>query len=115
MKRPDVKAKLKGQWNSDSIPWNAGKKGVYSDETIEKMRQSAINKNISAETEMERRKKISEYQQKNNAIRNGVLDVDTGIEYKSIADYCEKTNTSWYKTKRYRTEGKIKVYENKNN
>ena len=109
MKRPEVKEKLKGQYNSDSIPWNAGKTDVYSDETIEKMRQSAIDRTISDETEMERRRKISEYQQQNNPIRKGVLDNDTGIEYKSIAEYCEKTNTSWYKTKRYRIEGKITI------
>lgn len=114
MRSDDVRRKI-SESNKGRIPWNAGKKGVYSEETIEKMRQSAINKNISEETEMERRKKISEYQQENSPIRKGVLDVETGVEYKSIAEYCEKTNTSWYKTKRYRKEGKIKVYENKNN
>jgi len=114
MKRDDVRKKL-SEANIGKTPWNAGKTDVYSDETIAKMRQSAINKNISEETEMERRRKISEYQRESNPIRKGVLDIETGVEYKSIAEYCEKTNTSWYKTKRYRKDGKITIYENKNN
>jgi|10_taG_2_1085330.scaffolds.fasta_scaffold10720_2 group I intron endonuclease len=108
MRSEDVRRKISESLKGKT-PWNAGKTGVYSVETIEKMRHSAINKNITEEVEVERRRKISEYQQQNSPIRKGVLDNDTGIEYKSITDYCEKTNTSWYKTKRYRLEGKITI------
>lgn len=83
-------------------PWNKGKSSPYSEETIEKMRESAKNRNISEEMESLRRKKISKAFSENHPNSKSILDTRTGKVYKSLVEFCKDTNTSWYKTKKMR-------------
>lgn len=83
-------------------PWNKGKLSPYTDETIERMRESAKNRNISYEMELIRRQKISKAFSENHPNSKSILDTRDGKVYKSLVEFCKVTNTSWYKTKRMR-------------
>lgn len=105
--REKISKSLKGR-----EPWNKGKENVYSAEQIKKMSESAKNRNINDEMEKQRRDKISKYFSKNHPNRLKIQDNRDGCIYNSIKDFCDKTNTSWYRTKKMRKDGILKEIKN---
>jgi group I intron endonuclease len=100
--RDKISKSLKG-----SIPWNAGKTGVYTEEQIKRMSDAAKNRTISPQVEQTRRDKISKHFLENHPNKLTVLDTRTGTTYNSIKEFCSKTDTSWYCTKKLRKENII--------
>lgn len=105
--REKISKSLKG-----NTPWNKGKTGVYNQDQIKKMSESAKNRNINEETELIRREKISNYFIQNHPNKIKIVDNRDGIIYQSVKDFCVKTNTSWYKTKKMRKDGIINEVSN---
>lgn len=107
--REKISKALKGK-----KPWNTGKTGVYTEDQIKKMSESAKSRNIDEKTEKQRRAKISKYFSENHPNRVEILDNRDGVIYPSLVDFCNKTKISWYKTKKMRTDGLITEinYEN---
>jgi len=111
MRSKDVRDKISKSLKGKE-PWNKGKTDVYTDEQIKKMSESAKNRNINEETEQKRRDKISKYFTENHPNKIKILDDRDGVVYNSLRDFCNKTNTSWYRTKKMRKDGIIKEIKN---
>jgi group I intron endonuclease len=111
MRSPEVREKI-SKTLKGSEPWNKGKTGVYTDEQIKKMSESAKNRKIDEKTESQRRNKISKYFTETHPNKIKILDNRDGVIYDSLRDFCIKTNTSWYKTKKMRKENLIKEITN---
>lgn len=105
--REKISKSLKG-----NTPWNKGKTNVYNQDQIKKMSESAKNRNINEETEFIRREKISNYFIQNHPNKIKIVDNRDGSIYRSVKDFCDKTNTSWYKTKKMRKDGIINELSN---
>lgn len=106
MRSKEVRKKISNSLKGN-IPWNKGKTNVYSKEQLQKMSESARNRKISDEIEKQRRDKISKHFLENHPNRIKIKDTRDDQIYKSIKDFCDKTNTSWYKTKKMRKTGII--------
>lgn len=113
MRSDEVRKKISDSLKGN-VPWNKGKVNVYSDEQLQRMSDSAKNRNITDENEKIRRDKISKHFLKNHPNKKNILDNHSGVIYNSLVDFCNKTKTSWYKTKKMRTDGLITItnYEN---
>lgn len=83
------------------IPWNKGKTGIYSEETIEKMRKAKIGKRISPNTEFQ--KGIVPWSKRNKGIhlspetefRKGEISGENHPNWKggiSFGPYCHRFN-----------------------
>jgi hypothetical protein len=88
-------------------PWNKGKTDVYSDESIRKMSESAKSRKIDDDVENIRRSKISKYFSENHPNRISLIDTRTDVQYKSVKQFCDDTDTSFYIFKKLRNDGII--------
>jgi group I intron endonuclease len=77
------------------IPWNKGKTGVYSETTLEKIREANRNRIISEET----RKKMSEI----------MMGHTTSIETRKKISDAQKGNIPWIKGLHHSEEAKRKI------
>ena len=111
MRSEEVRNKI-SKSKKGKAPWNKGKTGVYSDEQKERMSKSAKNKKIDEATEKDRRAKISKHFSENHPNRIKILDNRDGVLYDSLREFCNKTNTSWYRTKKMRKDNLIKEITN---
>lgn len=105
--RSDVVRKKISNSLKGNVPWNKGKENVYTEEQLKKMSDSAKNRKIDVGNEKIRREKISKHFLQNHPNRLKIIDNRDGVIYESVKDFCNKTNISWYKTKKLRKDGII--------
>jgi group I intron endonuclease len=103
MRSKEVREKISNSLKGN-VPWNKGKSNVYTEGQLKKMSEAAKNRNITDEMENIRREKISKYFSENHPNRIQIKDIRTNIIYDSIKEFCDKTNTSWYRTKKLRKD-----------
>jgi group I intron endonuclease len=94
-----------------NVPWNKGKTSIYTEETLQKMSDSAKSRNIVDENEKIRRLKISEYFSKNHPNRIEVIDTRTNTTYDSVKSFCDTTSTSYYIFKKLKKTGEIRIFD----
>lgn len=92
-----------------NIPWNKGKTGVYSEETINKMKKSASEKQISAENEKSRREKIRNTLLLKKPRAKTVFDTRDNKQYDTINEFRKTYTLSEYAYTKLRKNGIIIV------
>lgn len=107
MRSKEIRKKISERMK-DNIPWNKGKTNVYSEESIEKMSESAKHRNINEETENIRREKISIFMKESHPNSIKIIDTRDNKIYKNIKIFCNENNISWYKLNILRKNNIIK-------
>lgn len=102
--REKISKSLKGR-----EPWNKGKTGVYTEDQLNRMSESAKNRKTDPDIEKIRRDKISKTLSENHPNKLKVIDNRTMIEYGSVKSFCEETDTTHYMSKKLRKTGDITV------
>lgn len=94
-------------------PWNKGCKNVYSDETLQKMSESAKNRNMSIEAKQRRNEKISKRLLENHPNSKQVVDTRDNMVYKNGKEFRGKNNNktgnpmTYYRFKKLLDKGVI--------
>lgn len=92
-----------------NVPWNKGKTNIYSNETIELMKQSALTKKISVETENQRREKIRNTMKRKKPMAKTVFDTRTNKNYNTVNEFRRINSLSEYSYMKLRNAGIIIV------
>lgn len=98
--RDEVSKRMKGK-----AAWNKGKIGIYSDETINQMSESAKRRDHTTESWHNRNRKISESQQ----IK--IRDERTGVVYESIGTARQNLHLTHYMYSKLLNKGILTRYE----
>jgi hypothetical protein len=95
------------------IPWNKGKTNIYSDDTIQKMSESAKCRKTTVENEALRRKKISDFNKQAKTQAKPIIDNRDGQIYDTIISFRKKYHLTEYMYKKLLNQKIIELYENK--